>query len=184
LREDQGKEENPVDDIPCQVRYAAEGPYPEVRAGEKNWRYGQAMLSNVGGGTSEMSAVARYIHSGFVQAGRREVADCFRHIAMVEMHHLDIFGQLAHQLGEDPRLWAPFRGGRRYWTPEYLRYPRPLEAILRQTMEEEQTAVRKYSQQALWIRDENVVANLRRIIADEEVHIQVLTELLDSYCSP
>ena len=135
-----------MEEIPCQIQYTAPGPYPEIRAGERN-----------------------------------EVADCLGHIAMVEMHHLAIFSELSRQLGEDPRLWAPFRGGRKYWTPEYLRYPRQVEQSLRYLLEEEETTIRKYTQQALWIKDGNVVENLRRVIADEEVHVQILKGLLESY---
>ena len=54
-----------MEEIPCEIKYAAEGAYPEIRVQKKNWRYGQAILSNVGGSTSEMSAVARYLY-GYV----------------------------------------------------------------------------------------------------------------------
>ncbi|MCI9263131.1 MAG: rubrerythrin family protein [Oscillospiraceae bacterium] len=170
-----------MEDISCAPSYQAEGPYPEIRVEGRNRQYGQTILSNVGGGVSEMGAVARYLYSGFTQEGRPEVAECLERIAMVEMHHLSIFSQLARQLGEDPRLWAPFRGRRRYWTPEYLRYPQGLEQILRYSIEEEKATVQKYRQQALWIKDMNVAANLLRIIEDEELHIKVLTGLLESY---
>lgn len=171
-----------MEGIPCEMKFRAEGPYPEVRAQGKNRRYGQAILSNVGGSVSEMGAVAQYLYGRFTQEGRPEVAECLGKIAAVEMHHLSIFSTLAFQLGEDPRLWASFRGGRRYWTPEYLHYPRRLDQVLRSGIEDERTAIRKYNQQILWIKDENVLANLRRIVEDEQVHIQVLTSLLESYC--
>ncbi len=171
-----------MEEIPCVFQYTAEGPYPEVRAQGKNQQYGRAILSNVGGNVSEMGAVALYLYGRFTQGGWPEVAESLGHIAVVEMHHLAIFSELSRQLGEDPRLWAPFRGSRRYWTPEYLRYPRALRQALRCAIEEERSTIRKYNQQGRWIRDENVVANLRRIVADEEVHIKVLTCLLESYC--
>ena len=171
-----------MDEIPCEIQYAAAEPYPEVRVQKKNWRYGQAMLSNVGGNTSEMSAVARYLYSYVSQEEWGEVSDCLRHIAMVEMHHLDIFSRLSRQLGEDPRLWTLSRGQRRYWTPDYLRYPRRLDQILHMALEEERGAIQKYTRQALWIEDENIRVNLRRIIADEELHAQTLACLIESYC--
>ena len=173
-----------MEEISCAASYTAPGPYPEVRAEGKNGRCGRAILSNVGGGVSEMGAVARYLYGHFTQGGRPEVAECLGHIARVEMHHLAIFSQLARQLGEDPRLWGPFRGGRRYWTPEYLRYPRQLDQLLRYAIEEERSTIQKYSQQLLWIRDGNVTENLRRIIADEQVHVRILSCLLESYCVP
>ena len=172
-----------MEEIPCVTSYTAEGPYPEIRVQGKNQRYGQAILSNVGGSASEMGSIGLYLYGRFTQDGRPEVAEMLGHLAVVEMHHLSIFSALARQLGEDPRLWGPFRGGRRYWTPEYLRYPRRLNQLLRYAVEEERGAVRKYRQQAGWIRDENVAANLRRIAADEEVHVQILSRLMESYCS-
>lgn len=170
-----------MEEIPCELRYAAEGPYPEICVQKKNWRYGQAILSNVGGSTSEMSAIARYLYGCFTQESWEEVADCLHRIAVVEMRHLDIFASLARQLGEDPRLWTLSRGRRKYWTPEYLRYPRRLDQVLRFSIEEERTTIQKYMRQAVWIEDENIRDNLRRIIADEEVHVQLLSSLLEIY---
>ena len=169
-----------MEEIPCALRYGAEGSYPEVKVQKKNWRYGQAILSNVGGSTSEMSAIARYLYGHFVAEGWEEIGDCLGRIAMVEMRHLDIFALLARKLGEDPRLWTPSRGQRKYWTPEYLRYPRRPEQILRSSLEEERATIQKYTRQVLWMEDEDLRANLRRIIADEEVHVETLTQLLES----
>lgn len=171
-----------MEEIPCQMEYTAPGPYPEIRVSGKNWRYGQAMLSNIGAGVSEMSAVSHYMYGAFTQSGYPEVADSLRHISLVEMRHLFIFSRLAQALGEEPRLWAPARTGRRYWTPEYLHYSHRLDRFLEQALEEERTTVLKYRQQAAWIKDESIVVNLFRIIEDEEAHIRVLTCLLDSYC--
>mgnify|MGYP006866390731 FL=1 len=41
--------------------YCAPEPYPPVQAVGKNRRYAEAMLDNVGGSNSEMSAVAVYV---------------------------------------------------------------------------------------------------------------------------
>lgn len=171
-----------MEEIPCETRYTAEEAYPEVRASGRDRRCALAILSNVGGGVSEMSAVGLYLYGQFTGGARPEVAECFRGIAEVEMRHLTIFAQLARQMGEDPRLWSPFQGRRRYWSPEYLNYPRRLDQTLRYAVEEERGCIRKYQQQLRWIGDENVAANLRRIIADEEVHVRVLTGLYQSYC--
>lgn len=171
-----------MEEIPCMVRYAAEGPYPEVRSVRKDRRRGMAILSNVGGGVSEMSAVGFYLYGRFAAMGRPEVAECFQGIAAVEMRHLDLFAKLARQLGEDPRLWSPFQGRRRYWTPEYLRYPRRLDQALQTAIDEERNSIRKYEQQAKWMGDEEVAALLRRVAADERVHLDLLTGLYRSYC--
>ena len=37
-----------MEEVPCEVRYTGQAPYPEVRAEGRNRRYGLAILSNVG----------------------------------------------------------------------------------------------------------------------------------------
>lgn len=91
--------------------YCVPEPYPPVQAVGKNRRYAEAMLDNVGGSNSEMSAVAVYVYDHLVTAELPEVADAFRGIGAVEMRHLEIFGTLARQMGEDPRLWGSGQGG-------------------------------------------------------------------------
>lgn len=171
-----------MEEIKCAQSYTADGPYPEVRASGRNRRYGAAMLSNAAGSrVSEIGAIANYIYGSFTTPGWPEVADSLRHIAIVEMHHLEIFEELARQLGEDPRLWSWERGRLRWWSPALVGYPRRLDALFQYAIGEERATVRKYEAQTHWIQDENVLANLRRVIEDERVHIEILTCLSKSY---
>jgi len=172
-----------MEEVSCALRCSAQLPYPEVQARSRNGRYGAAMLSDAAGcGVSEMSAVANYIYGEFTTRYRPEVAESFHCISIVEMHHLAIFSELARQLGEEPRLWSRSQGRTRWWNPAQLAYPRHLRGLLQYAVAQERAAIRKYAQQLRWIEDENIAANLRRIIADERVHIEILTGLYDSYC--
>ena len=40
---------------------------------------------------------------------------------------------------------------------------------------------KKYEQQARWIADPNVIANIKRILVDERRHVQELTQLYEKY---
>lgn len=167
----------------CALSARAPEPYPPVHAEGRSIQCARAMLSNVGGNTSEMSAVSRYLYGHLVTAGMPEVAETLLQIGIVEMHHLNIFGALALQMGEDPRLWSVQRGKRLWWSPEYNTYPRRIGPFLYGALQAEQTAVRKYRNQLRWIRDGSAVENLRRILQDEERHIEILTCLCDNYAS-
>lgn len=169
-------------EIPCAMSYEAPEPYPEPRCQGKNRRFAMAMLSNMAGGGSEMSAAAGYLYAQLV-TGRPEVAECFHRLAQVELRHLELFGALARSLGEDPRLWAPIQGRARYWTPGYLSYPRDLKGLLQVMLGEERSAIRKYEYQAGWIGDEGVSAVLRRVVQDERLHEQAVRQLYESYCA-
>lgn len=161
--------------------YHAEAPYPEIRAAGRNGRYAEAILGNVGSANSEMTAVNFYFYSHLMTAEYPEVAEVFHKLSVVEMHHLEIFGTLARQLGADPRLWCKQGGRRTWWTPGYLHYAQGVVPLLQIAIREEEEAIRKYQEQCRWIGDRNVVENLQRIILDERVHLEIFHCLLDGY---
>lgn len=163
-------------------RYAAAIPYPPVCVCDPNPTYARAMLSNMGSANSEMGAVSLYFYNSLVtQSLQEEISQCFHQISMVEMHHLEIFGGLALQLGADPRLWSWQNRRRVYWTPGYNQYPRELKALLTNAVAGEKAAIQKYQCQAESIQDPQIVANLNRIILDEERHVEIFTGLMERY---
>lgn len=158
-------------------QYEVQEPYPEIRAEQRNPMYARAMLDNMGGSDSEMSTVSLYFYNHLITHDREEIALAFHKISIVEMHHLEIFGALALQLGADPRLWTDQGRRKSYWTPGYNRYPRCLKCLLNNAIEGEKRAIAKYRRQCGWIRDTNIVANLERILLDEEAHVRILEHL-------
>lgn len=163
------------------TNYHSALPYPPVKAQTKNPAYAQAMLSNVGGSNSEMSAVSLYFYNHLVTPEWQDVADAFMHISVVEMHHLEIFGTLARQLGLDPRLWERRDQRMIYWTPGYNSYPQDLLPLLQNALKGEKMAIAKYQSQAEEIQDANIVENLRRILLDEQMHVEIFEALIKKY---
>lgn len=163
--------------------YANTAPYPPVKVCSPNTRYAKAMLTNSGGINSEMSAISLYLYNSVVTKGDfQEISECFMQINMVEMHHLDIFSQLADLLGADPRLWS--QQGRRmsYWSPGYNEYTTDIVQMLHNAINAELLAIEQYRQQICWITDHNITNMLQRIILDEEHHIAIFRVLLKEYC--
>lgn len=161
--------------------FSSDLPYPPVCADELNCLYAREMLSNIGGSNSEMSAVSLYFYNNLITAEYPEVSMIFHKISIVEMHHMEIFGTLARQLGENPRLWAA-RGNRKiYWTPAYNKYPMHIHDLLCNALEGEEAAIAKYRRQLKCICNENIQENLKRIIVDEELHVSIFKELLQEY---
>ncbi len=156
----------------------ADGSYPKVQVNGRNSNYAREMLSNMADVESEISDVSRYFYIAVLtEPMYKEISECFRNISIVEMHHLNIFAQLARQLGADPRLWCVKNKRMRWWSPSYIGYPHELRAMLAESMKAEKEAIRKYSAQARTIGDINIVENLRRIIKDEECHLQTFHEM-------
>ena len=161
--------------------YADASPYPIVQVQEKNCLYGRMMLDNIGGANSEMSAISLYVYNNLLFEKESELSRIFHKISVVEMHHLEIFGRIARLMGKNPRLWTQ-RGNRMvYWSPAYNQYPMEIESLLKNALLGEEKAVQKYEEQCNIIKDEYIVACLRRIIKDEKLHIEIFKELSKKY---
>lgn len=162
-------------------QYRLAKPYPPVQVEQKNLVYAKAMLDNVGGRISEMSAVSLYFYNHLQSKELPEVARAFETISIVEMHHLEIFASLAKELGEDPRLWTVQGENYVYWSPGYQQYPVSLPELLQNALQGEEQAIRKYQQQLEWIEDDGVRANLQRILEDEALHVRIFQGFLEQY---
>lgn len=155
-------------------------PYPPLKAERTNPEYAAQMLSNAAGCSSEMTAVSMYLYDSVILSENAgEISHAFKKMAVVEMHHLDIFLNLAFLLGADPRLWSQSGNRPCYWSPACGRYLCRTVPILENSLRAEQDTIRQYRAQACQIQDAYIADLLNRIILDEQVHVQILTELLD-----
>lgn len=160
------------------LQFADSAPYPAVQVWGPDARYARAMLSNIGSCNSEMSAVCLYFYNSIITRNTfSQVAECFQQISVVEMRHMDMFGQLAWLLGADPRPWSYGRKNMSYWSPGCNQYPGQIVRVLDNAIKGENAAIEKYRNQAAWIKDPNIVDILNRIILDEEHHIQIFYQL-------
>lgn len=161
------------------LHFASDKPYPPVEITGQNCTYAQWMLDNIGGSHSEMSTISLYFYNNLMTNEKySDIAYIFHKISIVEMHHLSIFGQLALLLGETPRLWTCNRGRKMYWTPAYNHYSTTLEDLLVTALNGERAAIEKYENQCRRIEDPCIVDNLKRIILDEEIHVELIEMMM------
>lgn len=163
-------------------RYSSDLPYPDIRVEMKNPAYARAILDNVGGVNSEMSAVSLYVYNSLIIESDPEIAAVFHNVGMVEMRHLELFGKLAQRLGEDPRMWTHCGSQKTYWSPDCNQYPQSLTSLIPNVIDCEKAAISKYQHQITYIRDENVTDLLRRIILDERLHVEIFQHIYRTYC--
>lgn len=158
---------------------AVDLPYPPILTKCRRKKYAQAILSNLGGRNSEMTAVSLYFYNSVIlNRAYAEFARIFHQIGMVEMRHLNIFASLAFQMGQNPRLWKIKNDEKAYWTPAYNRYPRKIREVIANSIQGELAAIQKYAKQADAIRDENIAEILHRVILDEQRHIEIFRGML------
>lgn len=147
-------------------------PYPAIQVQGPSPLCARAILDNLGGNASEMSAIAQYLYSATVlQASAPKAAEYFHKIAIVEMRHLSIFAELVLHLGGEPRLWSYVNGRAAYWNPSVLTYSHELPVLLNRAVMHENRTIAEYRRLAAELPDPNIRAILERLILDEEKHV-------------
>ncbi|MDR1464663.1 MAG: rubrerythrin family protein [Oscillospiraceae bacterium] len=162
--------------------FHSDHPYPETTVAGKNPAYARAMLSNCAGRNSEMSAVALYFYDHIITERDALLSSAFRAIMKVEMVHLELFEKLALHLGADPRLWEAQtvpQPRMNYWSPARLPYATNRKLILQNALAAERAAIAIYERQQKEIQDEGVVNVLRRVLLDEQLHVELFRALLE-----
>lgn len=162
----------------------AEGsPYPSIQTQGKNAMAARAVLSMLGGNSSEMTTVAQYFYSSAVlRESCPKAAEYFHKIAMVEMRHLSLLADLALSLGGDPRLWSYQAGRPAYWSSAVVTYSHEPAALLTRAVTGENRAVAEYRRLGAELRDPCAKALTDRLILDEEQHLVVFQRLLKELC--
>lgn len=165
----------PIEKIPV----AAQGPYPPIEVQGKNHHYAQLLSQDLASSRGEMTAIYQYLYQDWIlekrHAGLKEV---LLGIAKVEMHHLNILGQLIQLLGGEPRCMSFGGHNPVVWNGNMVNYNKGLRQILSYNIVCEQSAADSYLKHAQMIHDDPVSAMLRRLAQDELVHRDIFSGFL------
>lgn len=162
--------------------YSIDLPYPPIKVIEKNPKYIDLILLNYASDVSEFDAIAQYTyHEISLTYENQEATETIKGIAMVEMHHLQMLGQIIVLLGGTPGYWINNKK-KKYWTGKLVNYDTSsLKTILTTDIQDEKKAIKQYRETITKIDDKYINAVIKRIILDEEFHIQLLTNLYTKY---
>ena len=95
---------------------ADSSPYPPVKVTRENVRFAAQLSSAFGGSGGEFGTIAEYVFQSVIfRSTYPEYADIFGRIAMVEMRHLNMIGELMKLLGLPPVYGEYENGGPSYW---------------------------------------------------------------------
>jgi len=161
--------------------YKADSPYPELGEVEKNTKWTELLKEAYAGKCSELTSVTQYIYHHFnIERGFPEISECLFYISIVEMHHLEIIGGLIKKLGGDPTYSSSVNKNKN-WSSKNVAYLKNIEGILSRSIMDEKTSVTVYKDIIKQIENEDIKGLLKRIVLDEIVHIDRLTELYRKY---
>ena len=144
--------------------------YPPVAVERKNMGYARLLSSDFAGMVSEMTAVTQYFYQHLVlSCSCPELAETLSCISKVEMHHLEMIGELITAFGGTPVYNC--RG--RWWSGAYPSTAVDKDRILRENIAAEKSAIANYRMRIQQIDDAGARKVLERIILDEENHIKL-----------
>ncbi len=165
----------------CDQNFHLDIPYPRVQVDGPNQRHGMLLLQDYASATSELTGVCQYSYQSYYNQERNpDVAQLFLQIAQDDMRHLHMLGEMIYLLGVSPRYRVIDLNCREhYWRASYVDSSKTLKKQLMEDIAGKQTAICNYQKRLQQIEDENIAAVLRRILLDEEHHMQLLQAAME-----
>lgn len=152
--------------------YRDRSPYPGAEVTGVNHAYAQALFDGIaGGGAPELSAVSQYLDH-YLTMGSPYLVQLELGIALVEMHHLSLVGEVLKLLG----------GGNLHLQEanrltQVAHCNNPNQKLKRDIRREEETII-AYHVLKEEIKDPKVQRILERILLDERLHLRLFQEAL------
>lgn len=157
-------------------------PYPKIKVQKRNSLYAKLLMHSYVGDVSEDTAIHQYLYQSFLlEDQNEEIAHILEEIGKVEMRHLKILGLLIKELGVYPVYLDPTLGNYDYWNASYVCYECNLSSLLEADIESEKKAIYDYQRLIQVIDDKNIQAILKRIVLDEQLHMEIFKNLLKSF---
>ena len=158
------------------MKYYVDIPYPKIQIERPNIEYAK-LLSNVyAGEISEESCISLYIFEHISLSNiYQEYAEVLKKIAIVEMHHLEMLGELINLLGMEPVFMSYDKLQKTLipWNACYINYDTNIKDIIDLDIQAEENAIACYQYILTIVKDKYIIQILERIIMDEELHLSI-----------
>lgn len=116
-----------------------EVPFPEVKYVVKNPMYANLLYDDLSGELGELSAVTQYIYEHMEIVNFPELSKIMVKIAIQEMKHLNLVGELIKRLGKKP-CFIDSKGVN--WNSKYVKYNfEDIVKIMKYNIETEKVAI-------------------------------------------
>lgn len=150
-------------------------PYPDPAKIVGNCREGRRLTGPYAGRESEMTALCQYMYQSILlREAIPELARTLEGIGETEMRHMDLLGQAIAACGSEPRLLDCTRERDLWWSGAWPDPTTDPAGMLLRDLSDERRAVRTYERLAAETENAQIASLLRRIAADEELHVEIL----------
>lgn len=141
----------------------------------QNVQYANLLCNSFGGEAGELTAVTQYIYEHIELKKYEEFSKILLSIAIEEMHHLDLIGDLIKKLGKTPRFMG---SDQCLWNAQNVKYRfNNIYDMLNYNIKSEKRAIREYEEAIKCIKNKSIKELLERIIIDEQTHLEIFNRL-------
>lgn len=160
---------------------ADKAPYPKINVKGKDTRLAERLTVSFGGNEGEFGTIASYIYKSLIFAEKYpDYSEIYMKLAITEMHHLQMIGELIKKLGGQPLYGTRRENGIQWFSGANVNYANdPLSAFMHD-MAAEQQAYNTYIMTARQSGDRDIFSLLSRIALDEMHHRELFSTLINS----
>lgn len=149
--------------------------YPSVQIKDICLSDARCLLEDYCGEESEFTSICTYLYQSYTLCNMPqydELRQVLKGIAISEMHHHEMLGEIIVKLGGTP----VFGGKDKFWNGSMVNYCKDIINMINIDIKAEQEAIKNYKKTICCVKNYEIRELIERIIRDEELHILTLEE--------
>lgn len=156
----------------------AQLPYPSVKKLTCDPIAARILTSAYATSCGELNSILQYVYQSFVfnHAGKEDVAELLKSVAMAEMMHLDMLGNALINLGAQPIYTFTPPAAFNFYSTKFVSYTGKFADMLEDDIIAEKHAVCSYKKMLCRLKNDGVKALVARLLEDEELHLKAFTD--------
>ncbi len=157
-------------------------PYPSINNLKPNINLAYKIKKAYCGHISELSCITKYIYQHIsLSEDFKEIKEVLKSIAIVEMKHLEIVGEILKKLGISPTYtYINKVENENYWQSSFISYENNILEFIKENIVDEQKAIKLYQKLIKEANDKTITDIFNRIILDEENHVKIFESILNN----
>ena len=141
----------------------------------QNKRYAEVLYNSFAGEEGELTSVTQYIYEHIELKKFESFSKILLSIAIEEMQHLELIGNLIRKLGGKPYY---INKEKCFWSSKNIKYHfNSVFDMLNYNIESEKRAIEGYREAIKNTQNKSIQQLLDRIILDEQTHLEIFNRL-------
>lgn len=157
----------------CKCNYGVSANNHQMRV---NYSLADKIRECISGKDGELSSVFTCLFQSFISK-EEKLKNAILKVSQDEMKHIERLSNLLVSIGEEPIFVG---ADKNYYTTKWVNYETCPKVFLKQNIEAEKFAIKRYMDLIEETTNENVIQAILSIIDDEKGHIEIFNRLMET----